>query len=79
MLQIELVVCVLFVTLKEIDLFAVCKGPGNFTGLRVSIGFLKGIVYPLNKPLVGISSLDALALSRADLTTSTGDFVDSSS
>lgn len=48
--------------LSEIDGFAVVKGPGSFTGLRIGISTIKGLALPLQKPVCGISSLDVLAL-----------------
>ena len=36
-------------------------GPGSFTGLRVACGIAYGIAYPHNIPIVGISSLEAIA------------------
>jgi tRNA threonylcarbamoyl adenosine modification protein YeaZ len=47
--------------ISDTDLFAVCTGPGNFTGVRIGVSTLKGISYALKKPLVGVSSLDASA------------------
>ena len=47
--------------LKNIDLFAVCNGPGSFTGIRVGMAFIKGMAFMLEKPCIGISSLLALA------------------
>jgi tRNA threonylcarbamoyl adenosine modification protein YeaZ len=47
--------------ISKTDLFAVCTGPGNFTGIRIGVSTLKGISYALKKPLVGVSSLDASA------------------
>lgn len=46
----------------DIDLFAVSHGPGSFTGLRVGIAAIKGMADALNKPSIGISTLEATAL-----------------
>lgn len=39
---------------NEIDLFAVCTGPGSLTGLRVANAFLRTLAYLSGKPLAGI-------------------------
>lgn len=49
------------ITLKDIDVFGVGLGPGTFTGLRVGLSTIKAFVFALNKPLIGISSLDIVA------------------
>ena len=41
--------------------FAVTIGPGSFTGLRIGISSIKGFAVAFDKPVVGISSLEALA------------------
>lgn len=48
-------------TLPEIDAIVVTLGPGSYTGLRVGLASAKGIAYALQKPLIGLSTLDALA------------------
>ena len=48
-------------TLQELDAIAVTLGPGSYTGLRVGLASAKGMAYALNKPLVGLSTLSALA------------------
>ncbi|HDQ03534.1 MAG TPA: tRNA (adenosine(37)-N6)-threonylcarbamoyltransferase complex dimerization subunit type 1 TsaB [Deltaproteobacteria bacterium] len=50
------------VNISEVDLFACSLGPGSFTGLRVAVSTLKGMILALSKPAVGVSSLAALAL-----------------
>jgi len=49
-------------TLSELDGFAVTRGPGTFTGLRIGISSVKGLAVASEKPVVGVSSLDALAM-----------------
>jgi tRNA threonylcarbamoyladenosine biosynthesis protein TsaB len=48
--------------LSELDGFAVTRGPGTFTGLRIGISAVKGLSAASGKPIVGVSSLDALAM-----------------
>jgi len=50
------------VLLSDIDAFAVTRGPGSFTGLRIGISVVKGFAAAGDKPVVGVSTLDALAL-----------------
>ena len=50
------------IKISEIDLFACTIGPGSFTGLRIGISTLKGLILATGKPAVGISSLAVLAL-----------------
>ena len=50
------------ITLSKLDGFAVGLGPGSFTGLRVGLSTIKGLAFATNKPVVGISSLDVLAM-----------------
>nr|WP_316629954.1 tRNA (adenosine(37)-N6)-threonylcarbamoyltransferase complex dimerization subunit type 1 TsaB [uncultured Brevundimonas sp.] len=46
-----------------LDRIGVTVGPGSFTGLRVGLAFAQGLGAALDRPVVGISTLDALALS----------------
>jgi len=48
-------------TLKGLDAIVVTRGPGSFTGIRISIGIAQGLSYGAGIPLVGVSSLAALA------------------
>lgn len=45
----------------RIDVIAVAQGPGSFTGLRIGIAAAKALAFALNKPTVGIPTLDVLA------------------
>ncbi|MCD6294304.1 MAG: tRNA (adenosine(37)-N6)-threonylcarbamoyltransferase complex dimerization subunit type 1 TsaB [Deltaproteobacteria bacterium] len=46
---------------KDIKCVAVATGPGSFTGLRVGLSLAKGFCQALHIPVIGISSLRALA------------------
>jgi len=46
---------------KDIDIFAAASGPGSFTGLRIGITTVKALAYAVNKPVVSVPTLDALA------------------
>ena len=45
----------------ELDCIAVAQGPGSFTGLRVGISTAQGIGAAIDKPLVGVSTLEIIA------------------
>ena len=47
--------------LSSIDAIAVAAGPGSFTGLRIGSATAKGLGQALNKPLIGIPTVDGLA------------------
>lgn len=52
-------------SLKDLDAVAVSRGPGSYTSLRIGISTAKGICYALDKPLIAVDTLQALALATA--------------
>jgi len=51
-----------------LDRLAVTVGPGTFTGQRVGLAFMRGLKLALGKPLIGITSLEAMAAAACDET-----------
>ncbi|MDE7302274.1 MAG: tRNA (adenosine(37)-N6)-threonylcarbamoyltransferase complex dimerization subunit type 1 TsaB [Oscillospiraceae bacterium] len=48
-------------TLSDVDVIAAAAGPGSYTGLRIGIAAVKAMCFALDKPCIGISTLESLA------------------
>ena len=48
--------------LSEVDAIAIAAGPGSFTGLRIGSATAKGLGLALDKPLIEVPTIDAMAM-----------------
>ena len=53
-------------TIQDMDRLAVVTGPGSFTGVRIGVSTLKGLVHGANKPCVAVDALEAMAAGAGD-------------
>jgi tRNA threonylcarbamoyl adenosine modification protein YeaZ len=51
----------------DVDLFAVTRGPGSFTGVRIGLATTQGLALALGKPVCAMSTHEAIALGEASL------------
>ncbi|MEX0987150.1 MAG: tRNA (adenosine(37)-N6)-threonylcarbamoyltransferase complex dimerization subunit type 1 TsaB [Bacteroidales bacterium] len=49
----------------DIEAISVSKGPGSYTGLRIGVSVTKGFAYAMNIPVIGIITLQALAVAAS--------------
>lgn len=52
----------------DLDLIAVARGPGSFTGVRIGVATAKGLMWGSEKPGLGVSTLEAMAWQAACMT-----------
>ncbi|MES2519762.1 MAG: tRNA (adenosine(37)-N6)-threonylcarbamoyltransferase complex dimerization subunit type 1 TsaB [Bacteroidota bacterium] len=53
-------------SLNQLDAIAVAKGPGSYTGLRIGVSTAKGFCFALDKPLIAVNTLEAMAYQVKD-------------
>jgi len=53
-------------SMADIDAVAVANGPGSFTGIRIGVAAAKGLCWGADKPVIGVSTLEAMAYQLAD-------------
>lgn len=53
------------ISMQQLDVIAVSKGPGSYTGLRIGVSTAKGLCYSLGVPLIAIDTLQSMAFAMA--------------
>jgi tRNA threonylcarbamoyladenosine biosynthesis protein TsaB len=58
---------------NDLDAIAVSMGPGSYTGLRIGVATAKGLCYAIDKPMIAVSTLQAMAVGINDKLQMTND------
>jgi tRNA threonylcarbamoyl adenosine modification protein YeaZ len=58
---------------KAIELFAVTRGPGSFTGVRIGLATIQGLALALGRPVIAMSTHEAIVGGQALLPVRTGE------
>ena len=64
--MLDAIVSMVELDLNTIDAIALAAGPGSFTGLRIGAATAKGLGLALDKPIVAVPTVDALAYNLYD-------------
>ncbi len=55
------------IELKDLDFIVVLSGPGSFTGIRLGLSFIKGILIALKIPVIVLNNFEAIYLSLKNI------------
>ena len=58
---VEAVLAKAGISVSDLDVVAYGRGPGSFTGVRIGISIAQGLAFGIEKPMVGVSTLQAMA------------------
>jgi len=53
-------------TWSDLSKIGVCTGPGNFTGIRISVSAARGLAFGLEIPAIGVTSFEATLYGHSD-------------